>query len=179
MNSSCSKPARRRRRSALAWVTAISGVSSLFLLLNFFFCIRLEQGSQTLSDGSITWHEYSLYRAQTFESDAWLLSSVPPARRPIIEWTGGAALERVVPLGVFRKLIAVSSGTPLVMLPPLVLLLTLPLWVRAWIASRRQRAKDRCPACGYSMFGLPAPMCPECGTPRQQAASEQPAAAVN
>lgn len=64
----------------------------------------------------------------------------------------------------------------------LLLLLYSMAWIpraRGWLAAtRRQRAlsRGRCPSCGYSIRGLPEPVCPECGKPWNVTAEDPPVA---
>ena len=82
----------------------------------------------------------------------------------------------------FRRLIyqhteALGGGVPIWY--PLGACMSAPVWllVRGPVRRQRRRRRHECEQCGYSLVGLTAPRCPECGRGFPEAALQKAAAA--
>lgn len=81
------------------------------------------------------------------------------------QWRSPMGPRLRAPSLTFREPWTVDSTYARIPTWPLVVLLTIPPIRRSIVERRRRRrvGRNECVACGYSLFGLIEPRCPECG----------------
>jgi ribosomal protein L40E len=92
--------------------------------------------------------------------------------RPVRFWRGG--ILGVLHCGIFVLLVMLvnlfhwspdNAKVPFIIMGGMYLLGTLPLGVFAYRNVPASYDPSRCSRCGYLLYGLTEPRCPECGTP--------------